>query len=315
LILMDLNPVFYFTLIWIGCIIVFFIYGNRLLSKVLDIYLPWSKYGMVRFFGQLLLGVVYSLALINLCYLTIKGLLTTDPPTTEQLMIMNLYGVFITIPIISISFGVHFLKAWKKSELESERLQKESIKSQLDALKNHLDPHFLFNNLNILSALIDNDKAKSKEFLDRFAEVYRFLLKSKGSELVSLSTELEFLQSYMYLIHSRFGDNVKLDTDLHCDTESVFLPPLTLQMLFENGIKHNIISSESPLNFSMTTENDEYLILKNNLQLKQVYSNSNKTGLNNIKNRYSHFTDLPVIIDNNTQEYTVKVPLLEIEEV
>jgi len=312
---LELDPVYYIALLWLATIILFFIYGNKLIGSLLDKILPWSRFVTYRFFTQLLTSIAYSLVIVNVSYFLLKALLTSDPPTPEQLMVMNLWGVLVTIILISIYFGVHFLKAWRKSEIESERLQKENIRSELDALKNHLDPHFLFNNLNILSALIDKDPKMSKVFLDKFAEVYRFLLQSKGSELVTLSHELEFLESYMYLMQSRFGENVKLESNLNCDKEVAFLPPLTLQMLFENGIKHNVISKDTPLTFELSMEGKEYLVVKNNLNEKKTDIPSNKTGLINIMSRYKHFTDLKVIIENNGKEYIVKVPLIEIEEV
>ena len=314
LIYLQLNQAYYFAALWIVLVIVLFVYGNRILIRIMDKYLSWSKYVTLRFFLQLLISVVYSLSIVNVSYLLIKSLLTDDPPTIDQIIVMNLYGTILIIPIISIYYGIHFLKAWKKSELESEKIQKESIKSQLDSLKNNLDPHFLFNNLNILSALIDKDTEKSKEFLEKFADVYRFLLQSKGSELVSLQNELQFLDSYVYLIKSRFGDNVKIDIDITNNLDQNFLPPLTLQMLFENGIKHNVVSKDHPLHFKLYSENANYLVISNNLKEKRQKVESHNTGLKNIINRYSHFTDQQVFIENNGKEYVVKVPLLEIEE-
>ena len=314
----DLKQMYFIAMLWVGMVITLFFYGNRFISKALDRLLPWKSHVTVRFFVNLMGSVLYALAIINVSYFIIKNFLTTDPPTSEQLVITNFWGIIIMIPAISIYFGVHFLKAWKRSELESERWQKENIKSQLDALKNHLDPHFLFNNLNILSALIEKDSLKSKEFLDKFADVYRFLLKSKGSELISVKQELEFLGSYMYLITTRFGDNVSWEMDLRCSQEDSFIPPLTIQMLVENGIKHNTISKKTPLRFVLTSEkNGEYdfLVLRNNLNPKRNEGKSNKTGIKNIVNRYSHFTDQKVLIANTGKEYIVKIPIIEIDEV
>ncbi len=315
---LHLQQTYFVAMLWIGMVITLFFYGNRFVSRALDRFLPWKSYVTVRFFVNLLGSLLYALGIINISYFVIKNYLTTDPPTQEQLVITNFWGAVLLIPAISIYFGVHFLKAWKRSELESERLQKENIKSQLDALKNHLDPHFLFNNLNILSALIEKDTLRSKEFLDKFADLYRFLLKSKGSELVSIKQELEFLDSYMYLINTRFGDNVSLTKHLSCSEEDSFIPPLTLQMLFENGIKHNAISKESPLRFELTSEKNgenDFLVIKNNLNPKIQEENSNKTGIKNIVNRYGHFTDQKVVVANTGKEYIVKIPIIEIDEV
>ena len=142
-----------------------------------------------------------------------------------------------------------------------------------------------------------------------------FLLQSKGSELVSLETELKFLDSYVYLIRSRFGENIELAFDIKVDQENSFLPPLTLQMLFENGIKHNAIGKDHRLCFRVFTDENHYLVVTNNIIKKRHSVDSYKTGLQNIMNRYLHFTQKKVIINDDDAQYTVKVPLLEIEEV
>ena len=315
---LDLDQMYFIAMLWIGMVITLFFYGNKFISRALDRLLPWKTYDTVRFFVNLLGSLLYALAIINVSYFVIKNFLTADPPTPEQLVITNLWGAILMVPAISIYFGIHFLKAWRRSELESERLQKENIKSQLDALKNHLDPHFLFNNLNILSALIDKDVQKSKEFLDKFAEVYRFLLKSKGSELISVRQELEFLSSYMYLITTRFGKNVSWTIDLNCVKDESFIPPLTLQMIFENGIKHNSISKNTPLRFELTSEENGhhgFIVLKNNVNPKREDVSSNKTGIKNIMKRYSHFTDQKVLVANTGTEFIVKIPIVEIDEI
>ncbi|MEM7548961.1 MAG: histidine kinase [Bacteroidota bacterium] len=311
---LDLQTEIYLALSWIAVIIIAFIYGNRLIWKALDQFLTWARFMSFRFFVQLIVSVVYILAIVNGSYFLLKNLLTSDPPTPEQVELMNLFGVIIAVPVLSISFGLHFLKAWKQSELESEQLQKENARSELLALKNHLDPHFLFNNLNILSALIDKDKELSKEFLTKFAEVYRFLLSNKGDELVDISSELEFLDAYIFLINCRFGDNVTVEKNVNCRPEACYIPPLTLQMLFENGIKHNIVSDEKPLRFELLSTDDDYLIVRNNLQEKMNKGFSHGSGIDNIKKRYAHFSEREVYIKKNERVFEVHVPLVEVEE-
>jgi sensor histidine kinase YesM len=310
----DLPSEYYLAITWLVVIILLFVVGNQFIWKAMDRYFGWSKFMSLRFFLQLVVNIVYLLFLINTSYFVLKDLLTADPPTTQQIYSMNLIGVIIALPLISINFGLYFLRAWRSSEIKSERLKKENMKTQLEALKNHLDPHFLFNNLNILAALIDKDKEKSKAFLEKFAEVYRFLLQNKGDELVELSNELQFLDAYIYLIRSRFQDNVIFEKNLKCDQDACFIPPLTIQMLIENGIKHNIISDEKPLTFKIYLAGD-YLVVENNVQPKNIQSFSHKTGLKNIRARYAHFTDQAVTIEKDASMFRVKVPLIEIEEV
>ena len=232
------GPIFYFTSGWLIVIALLLWFGNRQLTVGLDRALPWSRYGNWRFFIHLLLGLAYLLLLVNLIYLAIKFFLTDSGPTQEQVIVMNAWGAAIFIPVFSLYFSLHFLRHWRESELEVEKAQKEKIRSQLDSLKNHLDPHFLFNNLNILSSLIDKDKNASKTFIEKFAEVYRSLLRTKSDDLIPLREELEFIQSYMYLIGVRFEHHIEFSNALTPASKNKLLPPLTLQMLIENAIKH-----------------------------------------------------------------------------
>jgi LytS/YehU family sensor histidine kinase len=298
---------------WMIIIAVMLWVGNRFLTVRLDAVLPWSKWGNFRFFVHLFLGLFYLLILINATYLILKLTMTTDPPTVAQLIVTNVYGAFIFIPVFSIYFSLQFLRHWRKSELAVERYQKEKMRSQLESLKNHLDPHFLFNNLNILSALIEKNPAKSKTFMDKFADVYRFLLKRKSDDLIPLSDEIEFIESYIFLIRTRFDENIQFHIKLRPKAHARVLPPLSLQMLVENAIKHNMIQENKPLRIDIVQLEDDYLIVRNSLNPKENQENSSGSGLENIKNRYAHFTDQQIKIVRTNTEFEVHLPLLEME--
>jgi len=312
---LDLGSNYYMTFGWIALIIALLWIGNAQISKYLDNKLPWLEYGTVRFFSQLASGLIYSLLVINISYLSLKSLFTTDPPSIAQIIVMNTYGVLIILPVISIYFGVHFLRSWRKSELEAEKYQKESIKSQLEALKNHLDPHFLFNNLNILSSLIDKDKDLSQAYLEKFAEIYRVILQSNVTEVIPLSKEMDFINAYIYLIKIRFEENIEISSQLDSTAKSKMLPPLTLQMLVENAIKHNIITESKPLKIEIYSDNGQYLVVKNNLNPKPTTQNDSGSGLENIENRYAYFTNEKIKLKNDGDYFTVEVPLIEMDEI
>jgi len=300
------GPVLYFSLAWLALISFLLWIGNRFLTKRLDRAMSWSRWGNVRFFFQLSVGLAYLLLLINGTYIATKMALTGNPPSDEQLIVANVWGVVIFVPVFSIYFSLHFLRHWRKTELEMTRYQKETIRSQLDSLKNHLDPHFLFNNLNILASLIDKDKDASKEFIHKFAEVYRSILKSKADDLILLSDEMSFIESYIYLVKTRFDDNVQFNIDVN--SYSKMLPPLTIQMLVENAIKHNSM----PLIVTIKQDGPDYLLISNTLNRSEP-ENSSGTGISNIKKRYSHFTDKPVQVSEEEGKFEVRIPLLEIE--
>jgi sensor histidine kinase YesM len=308
------GPVFYFSVGWIVIIAVLVWVGNRYMSHTLDRLLPWAKWGNWRFFIQLTLGLAFLLLLINATYYFIKVSLTELPPTGEQLVVMNVWGAATFIPVYSIYFSLHFLRHWRESVLDVERFQKENMRSQLDSLKNHLDPHFLFNNLNILSSLVDKDQKASRIFIGKFADVYRAILRSKSDDLIPLSEEMDFITSYIYLIKTRFDDNINFQLDVKPAANRV-LPPLTVQMLIENAIKHNLITEARPLNIVLSQPDENTLVVSNTLNRRPDHESNGLTqsGIANIRKRYAHFTEAKVIVSETDTNFEVQIPLLQIE--
>jgi hypothetical protein len=253
------RPIFYFTAGWLLIIALLLWFGNRQLTIRLDKLLPWSNYGNIRFFVQLFLALAYLLFLVNSIYYGIKVSLTSDAPTPEQFVVMNVWGAAIFIPIFSLYFSLHFLRHWRTSEPGSREKSKRTNAVAINSLKNHLDPHFLFNNLNILASLIDKDQQASKAFIEKFAEVYRWLLNTKSDDLIPLADELDFIQAYMYLMRVRFENHIEFNTSIAAPSRQKLIPPLTLQMLIENAIKHNLITEEVPLRIQLS-EQPHYLM-------------------------------------------------------
>mgnify|MGYP001803188315 CR=1 FL=1 len=314
LVVLELQMEEYLFLMWFVAVISLLVVGFRYLSKGFDRWMPWKRWGGLRFVVQLLSVLAYSLLAINSTYYGLKEWLTKDPATPDQFISMNLLGALIIVPFTAFYFGFYFLRSWQSSEVRNQTLEKENLKTQLDSLKNHLDPHFLFNNLNILSALIEKDnKEAPRKFLEKFAEVYRFLLQNKNSELVDLGQELKFLDSYYYLIQSRYEDMVAFDNQLDAQSSYYFIPPFTLQMLFENAVKHNTITAKRNLRFELVRE-DSNLVVRNNINPKLTPVESHKSGLDNIKQRFKYFTDQEVQVSDDGNFFTVRLPLIEVEE-
>lgn len=309
------DPALYISLGWLLTVGLLLWLGNRSLTHRLDDLLPWNRWGNMRFFLHLTLGLVFLLVLVNLSYLMLKVTLTSNPPTREQIIVMNVYAAFIFVPLFSIYFSLYFLKHWRKSELEVEKSQKENIRSQLYSLRKHLDPHFLFNNLNILSALIDKDTTRSKQFIEHLAEVYRSLLRKVSDDLIPLPEELAFIDSYIYLLRTRFGNSIQFTVNLKPEHQSRMVPPLTLQMLIENAIKHNLIQENRPLAIHLLQLDDDYLMVSNSLNENPGREHDEGTGLTNIKNRYRYFTDSPVKVIRTDTHFEVHIPLLQIDRV
>lgn len=213
--------------------------------------------------------------------------------------------------VTGLHLGLTFLEKYRKSQFNEEKLKKETTQAQLESLKIQINPHFLFNNLSIMGALIEKDSGTARLFLEKFSEVYRSILMSRGKELVTLQEEIEFLRFYLYLLEKRFGENLRVE--VRCTgLDYYYLPPLCLQLLIENCIKHNIVSIKKPLQIKIINEVDR-LTITNNLQKKEDLEQGTGFGLKNIKQRYTFFTDRKVEIIETDAIYMVTLPLLKIE--
>jgi len=199
---------------------------------------------------------------------------------------------------------------WKKAFVQSENLKREQLHTQFESLKNHIDPHFLFNNLNILSSLIDKKNVQAQIFLDSFADVYRYVLQNKAAELVKVEKELEFLESYVYMLKQRFSGALHLEVAIPEKSKKKYIPPLSLQMLIENIVKHNVISEDSKLKINVFVEDNRYLVVKNTLKRKKPDKYSSQSGLKNISKRYNYLSDEVIQIIDDNETFTIKLPLL-----
>lgn len=312
---LEFSNTVYFTLLWITVVAILLLVGNKLIANILNRKFPWLRYGTYRFVLHLVLGIFYSLVVINLAYLLFKYLLTSEPPVISQIIVSNVYGTIIFIPLFSIYFSLYFLRHWRESFVATEAAKKENIKAQLSSLKDHLDPHFLFNNLNILSSLIEIDTDRSQKFLSEFADVYRAILLSKNEDLIFLSKELEFMESYIYLIKTRFREDIEFNISVSEEYFQHMLPPLSIQMLVENAVKHNKITETKPLIISIETDDSGKLKVRNNINL-QLTDETRKSGsgLNNLRGRYAPFTDEKIEISADDAYFEVVIPLLATEK-
>jgi LytS/YehU family sensor histidine kinase len=185
------------------------------------------------------------------------------------------------------------------------------LQSQLDSLKQQVNPHFLFNSLNTLSSLIRKDADLAENFLDELSKVYRYLLQNNEDSLIDLEKELEFMYSYFHLLTTRYGDAIKLKVNVASEYLHHRIPPLTLQLLIENAVKHNVIDKSSPLMIEVETKGKGQLVVRNNIQLKLLKMPSNKIGLTNIASKYKLLDQPDIIILQTADSFTVQVPLLK----
>ncbi len=228
---------------------------------------------------------------------------------------MSISALLVTFLIIGIYETISFYHQLQKSLVEKERLMKENMRGQLESLRNQVNPHFFFNSLNTLSYLIPESPGKAVNFVQKLSKAYRYILEIREKELVSLEEELGFLESYNCLLKERFGENLLIKIQVPKAFYQFQVVPLCLQMLFENAIKHNIISAQHPLSIEVFIENGDRLIVQNNLQRKNQEIPSTKIGLENICNRYKLVSDRKVEIVETDQNFRVVLPILQMKQV
>jgi two-component system, LytTR family, sensor kinase len=217
--------------------------------------------------------------------------------------------LFILVFIYSLlDFVVYSYNQMKEEEVRSAEVMNNQLNLQFEALKSQLDPHFLFNSLNTISSLLYKDTEKAERFIRMFAESYRFIFRQNDQALIPLKKELDFVQAYNYLLEVRFQESYELKINLPDSILKSYVPPLSVQMLVENAIKHNLISPTSPLAVEIDFEKN-YLCVRNNINPLRVQPESFQIGIENIKKRYSYFTDESILLDKNEQ-FKVSLPLI-----
>lgn len=230
------------------------------------------------------------------------------------------YGTVILI----LSFGYVLFDHYRTTmhnaqtyvlELETNKqkilkLEQATLLARFEALKSQINPHFLFNTLGTLMALIEENRAMAVDFVQELSRVYRYLLVTRDRRLVDVSEELAFIESYAYLVSRRYEASVSIRIDIGRRYLDRRLPPLSLQLLLENALKHNVISARKPLTVEIYVENDSRIVVRNNLQVKNVLETSHKIGLDNLRNQYHFFTQEKVMVASDDSYFTAKIPLL-----
>lgn len=296
--------------LWIISLFNFIFHGLLWLDGKLDQTISWFDFPKKRLVVEA--GIVFPsiLVIILFNYAFLKKFSTQHEIIGHQRFIyMYIIVMIVLLVVLSIFIARNFFKNWKKSLLDFEKLKQEKMRTDYLALQNQLNPHFLFNNFNMLVAEIRRDPENAVYITEKLADVYRYVLESKNHETISLREEVEFIESIVFLYKVRFGRHLKINLDLPDEINDYRIPPLTLQILIENAIKHNIVSAAHPLHIDIIVENHN-LRVTNNLQLKKS-SFSTNLGLKNIKMRYSFLTERQVKVQTNENQFIVDIPLLQ----
>ncbi len=237
-----------------------------------------------------------------------------EPEAFVPIRVRNAFGVSI---VVSLFFYYFVERERSKKQLQAEmlrsaRLQKENFQAQLENLKDQVNPHFLFNSLNVLVSLIPQDADRATEFTRKLSELYRSFLDNSAEQLIPLRKELEIIDAYIYLLKTRFGESVHFEMQIASEVKELQLPPGSLQVLLENAIKHNGSTRKKPLLIEIFSEED-ILVVRNNLQPRLEQIESTNTGLRNMESRYSFLSDKKPDFEKTGTHFIVKLPLLKVE--
>lgn len=230
-------------------------------------------------------------------------------PEISRLVLSQLFTTVIAAIVVITYESIHSFGQLQQSRKEIDTLSKAQLQAELASLRQQVNPHFLFNSLNSLTALISENPRQAETFAEELSSVYRYLLRSNENPLTPLANELEFIESYYHLLKTRHGEGLTLVTQIRAGTEMLQLPPLTLQLLIENAVKHNIILPEQPLTIVLKTDGQQ-LIVSNNLQRKNSRALSNGVGLSNILTKYQVLGQPIPKVEEDGLEFRVTLKLV-----
>lgn len=267
---------------------------------------------------------IFGVLLLVICWGTIYYLFG-DTVNTQAAPVNVRQGLYIVISIIlwaltisALNTGDFFLKNWKTATVKAAEFEIKAAKSkqlaaeiELQALKLQLDPHFVFNNLSALSELILKDQQLGYEYTENFARVYRYLLINSKKKLITLREELKFLDAYLFLINNRMGGRSIFNIDIDKSKLGMMVPPVTLQLLIENALRHNRTEEDSPLAINIYTNNKDELVVSNDLLPLMKKANSTGIGLKNIIYRYTLLGGRKPSVEEDNGTFTVKIPLFK----
>ncbi len=299
---------FGYTMLYGICLHMFnallFIYLNRVFKN--DRFTP--KRLTIGFLASFIgsLAVIFSLRVFE--DVIIEGKSFSDFWNGER-MSNYLVAIIITFIVILAIHAFYFYKAYNENRVKEQKVIAGTASAKFESLKNQIDPHFLFNSLNVLSSLIEENPDNAQRFTTSLSKIYRYVLEQKDKELVSVEEELQFAKTYMNLLKMRFENSISYELPTDFDNMEAKVVPLSLQLLLENTIKHNVVSEQKPLHIKIYIENN-YLIIENNLQKKETLQDRKGVGLQNIVNRYALISERKVLVEETSEVFKVKIPIL-----
>ncbi|MBG6111123.1 sensor histidine kinase YesM [Flavobacterium sp. CG_9.10] len=297
-------------------------FGNGMINVFLDKKWDWLEQTNLRVYFGIIATILYTIPVVlGIDYLTFVVFEKLDSSEffNERMLWVHLFYIILSLGVSTFMQARSFMAKWKnasKKEVTQQKIIAGTASAKFESLKNQIDPHFLFNSLNVLSSLIEENPENAQRFTTSLSKIYRYVLEQKDKELVSVEEELAFAKTYMNLLKMRFENSLFYELPSQEDWTASSLAmteakvvPLSLQLLLENTVKHNVVSEQRPLHIRIFIEGD-YLVVENDYQKKEVLQDRQGVGLQNIIDRYGIITNRKVLIDQNEKTFSVKIPIL-----
>ena len=290
-------------------------FGNGFINNYLSLKWDWITQTNERVWAGIIGTIAYTIpAVLGINYVVFIIMNNNDPSTffTGDYLWVHLFYIILSLGVSTFLHARGFMQNWKAAmttETTKQEIVAKTETAKFESLKNQIDPHFLFNSLNVLISLIGEDQVKAERFTTKLSKIYRYVLEQRNKDLIPLEEELKFAKAYVELLGMRFEDAVKFSIPDNVSNSELKIVPLSLQLLLENAVKHNVVSSSQPLEINIYEENG-YLQIQNNINPKETIGKSTKVGLQNIVDRYGLISDRNVIIENNNKTFKVSLPLL-----
>jgi hypothetical protein len=286
--------------------------GNRYLHFSLRSYFDWYNKPVKKIFAVLFTIFFYTIPVAVLLLVGWYKIFADGKPNWTVVFTSTLIILICVIFITHVYETVFLVNEAESEKVQRAQIEQAKAEAELEALKNQIDPHFIFNSLNTLSHLIEVKPEKAKQFNDNLADVYRYILHNKARDLVLLSEEMNFLEDYFSLLNIRFENAVQLKNNLpETAYDSFLVPPISLQVLIENAVKHNEFSDANPLLIDIEFGNEE-LVVSNSINRKKLRRPSSKIGLQNLDERYKLTTEKGIKVNDDNKKFKVVLPLLKI---
>lgn len=311
----NIDITWYYALLTVLGVTVLTWEGNRLIKPYFKkrFYTQNNKFRFLGFFfvAGNIIGLAAAVLMVYIVGHLIYGY--NQQQNWNPLKLNIIYATLINLFLHLVNAILFFFREYRRQWTEAEELRRSSEEAQVQLVKSQINPHFLFNNLNVLSSMVIKNNPEANHFIEEFSKVYRYILNNQEKELVPLQSELDFIQPYLFLLHKRFDNSLQVSINIPDHYKNCHVVPAALQMLIENAIKHNIVSSQRPLHIDIHANGNQTLIVSNNLQLRQTTEEpSTRIGLQNIMKRYEIISGRNVIVNSTPEKFEVTLPLLNL---